>query len=88
MTVKAVFTINDVWVMGGGVTGATVTGKSTDGTVDFTGGTNPMINVGPIDWDQHDVAQQIEDGVKTALTGSPYNMTFASGDEVWLWGRG
>ena len=84
MSVKAVGYIVSIWNMGGGQTGVTVAGKSTDGSVDFSGGANSTINVGPIDWDSHEVGAQIEGGLKTALQASPYSMSFATGDEVLL----
>lgn len=82
MSVKAVGIIASIWNMGAGQTGVTVSGRSTDGSVDFTGSVNSTINIGPVDWDSHQMNVQIEEGLKTALSASPYSMTFGSDDEV------
>lgn len=84
MSVKAVAMISAIWNMGGGETGVIISGKSTDGSVDFTGGANPTINIGPVDWDSHQMNEEIEASLITALEASPYSMTFATGDEVLL----
>ena len=67
-----------VAVISTGANYATVAGESTDGTVNFNAG----INVPVSDWSSYTLKQDIEAGLQTKLSASPYNMTFGSGDVV------